>query len=131
MLGEWRAARERAVAAGLAESQVWLDPGIGFAKNARQSYALLSGLDRLCGEGVPVVVGASRKSFISAADPAPPERRLGGSLAAGLAAASRGAAVLRVHDVGEMRQALAVERAIRLGVPAPPPERRSAEVQHA
>jgi dihydropteroate synthase len=131
VLGEWRAARNRAVAAGLAESQVWLDPGIGFAKNARQSYALLSGLDRLCGEGVPVVVGASRKSFISAADPAPPERRLGGSLAAGLSAASRGAAVLRVHDVGEMRQALAVERAIRLGLAAPPPERPSAEVQHA
>ena len=131
VLAEWRAARGRAVAAGLSESQVWLDPGIGFAKNARQSYALLSGLDRLCGEGVPVVVGASRKSFISAADAAPPERRLAGSLAAGLAAAARGAAVLRVHDVGETRQALAVERAIRLGLVAPPSERRAAEVQHA
>ncbi|MDQ2642284.1 MAG: dihydropteroate synthase [Myxococcota bacterium] len=129
VLSEWRSARDRAVAAGMPESQVWLDPGIGFAKSARQSYALLTGLERLCGEGVPVVVGASRKSFISAADAAPPEKRLAGSLAAGLSAASRGAAVLRVHDVGEMRQALAVERAIRLGL-APAPQ-GSAGVQHA
>jgi dihydropteroate synthase len=129
VLGEWRSARDRAVAAGMPESQVWLDPGIGFAKSARQSYALLTRLDRLCGEGVPVVVGASRKSFISAAAAAPPEKRLAGSLAAGLSAASRGAAVLRVHDVGEMRQALAVERAIRLGL-APAPQ-GSAGVQHA
>ncbi len=129
VLGEWRSARDRAVAAGMPEGQVWLDPGIGFAKSARQSYALLTGLSRLCGEGVPVVVGASRKSFLSAADEAPPEKRLAGSLAAGLSAASRGASVLRVHDVGDMRQALAVERAIRLGL-APAPK-GSAEVQHA
>jgi dihydropteroate synthase len=78
-------------------------------------------------EGVPVVVGASRKSFISAVDAAPPEQRLGGSLAAGLLAVERGASVLRVHDVSEMRQALAVARAIRHASPGV----RPAEVQHA
>src|SRR5687768_13483479 len=55
VLDEWRAARERALEAGLGTDAVWLDPGLGFAKNARQSFALLAGLQRLCSEGVPVV----------------------------------------------------------------------------
>jgi dihydropteroate synthase len=127
VLVEWRAARDRAQAAGLSPELIWLDPGIGFAKNARHSFELLSGLSRMTHEGVPVVVGASRKSFISAVDSAPPEARLGGSLAAGLLAVEQGASVLRVHDVSEMRQALAVARAIQRGAP----ETRSAEVRHA
>jgi dihydropteroate synthase len=132
VLDEWRAARERALAAGLSTDAVWVDPGLGFAKNARQSFALLAGLERLCAEGVPVVVGASRKSFIAAIDDAPPERRLGGSLAAGLLAVEKGASVLRVHDVSEMRQALAVANAIRRS-PAPvvPAASRSAEAPNA
>jgi dihydropteroate synthase len=128
VLCEWRAARDRATAAGVRRDDVWLDPGIGFAKNARHSYAVLSGLARLTGEGVPVVVGASRKSFISAVDAAPAEQRLGGSLAACLLAAEQGASVLRVHDVRETRQALAVAHAIRHGTP----EAQAREgVQHA
>jgi len=111
---EWRAARERAVAAGMLAENVYFDPGLGFAKNARQSYALLAGLARFQSEGV-IVVGPSRKSFIGALDGTPPSERLGGSIAACLLAAARGAAVLRVHDVREVRQALrlaaVVERA--------------------
>lgn len=128
VLREWRTARDRANDAGLAPELVWLDPGLGFAKNARHSLALLSGLSRLTGEGVPVVVGASRKSFISAVDAAPAEQRLGGSLAACLLAVERGASVLRVHDVSETRQALAVAHAIQNGLREAPPK---VAVQHA
>ena len=111
---EWRAARERALSAGVRAEDVYFDPGLGFAKNARQSYALLAGLARFQGEGI-IVVGPSRKSFIGALDGTAPSERLGGSVAACLLAAARGAAILRVHDVREVRQALrltaAVERA--------------------
>jgi dihydropteroate synthase len=121
VLGEWRAARERALAMGLERHSVWLDPGLGFAKNARHAFALLSGLDRLSNEGVPVVVGPSRKSFITAVDDVPAEQRLGGSLAACLLSVEKGASVLRVHDVGDVRQALDVASAIRRGSPATAP----------
>lgn len=104
---EWRAARERAVALGMSADDVYFDPGLGFAKNADQSYALLAHLAEFQSEGV-VVVGPSRKSFIAAVDGTPPEQRLGGSVAASLLAAARGAAIVRVHDVREVRQALRV-----------------------
>jgi len=104
---EWRAARARALAVGMAQEDVYFDPGLGFAKNARQSYALLARLAELQSEGL-MVVGASRKSFIASVDGAPPEARLGGSVAASLLAAARGAAIVRVHDVRETRQALRV-----------------------
>jgi dihydropteroate synthase len=108
---EWRAARTRALEAGMPERDVWLDPGIGFAKNARQSLEILGRLAEFGNEGVPVVVGPSRKSFIAAVDAAPAEQRLGGTIAACLIAAERGAKVLRVHDLQAVRQALAVARA--------------------
>jgi len=104
---EWRAAKARAVEAGMLESDVYFDPGLGFAKNAKQSFALLGGLARFRGEGV-IVVGPSRKSFIASLDGAPPSERLGGSVAAALLAVARGAHIVRVHDVREVRQALAV-----------------------
>lgn len=116
---EWRAARERAVLAGMRAEDVYFDPGLGFAKNARQSYALLAGLARFQSEGV-IVVGPSRKSFIGALDGSTPNERLGGSVAACLLAVARGAAIVRVHDLREVRQALrlmaqveSVERADR------------------
>jgi len=112
---EWRAARDRATARGLAPEDVWLDPGIGFAKNARQSFELLGRLEELTREDVPVVVGPSRKSFIAAVDGAPAEDRIGGTIAACLLAAERGARVLRVHDVKDVRQALGVARLARRG----------------
>jgi dihydropteroate synthase len=95
-------------AAGIADLAI--DPGLGFAKNARQSFELLARLGELTHEGVPIVVGASRKSFIASVDGAPPAERLGGTIAACLAAVARGARVLRVHDVLAVRQALAVAR---------------------
>jgi dihydropteroate synthase len=104
---EWRAARARAVAVGMAEADVYFDPGLGFAKNAQQSYTLLARLAEFQSEGL-MVVGASRKSFLGSVDGAPPTERLGGSVAASLLAAARGAAIVRVHDVREVRQALLV-----------------------
>lgn len=113
VLTEWRDARERALRMGLGRECIWLDPGIGFGKSARHSFALFNGLGRFTGEGVPVVVGPSRKSFIHLVDDVPPEMRLGGTIAASLLAVERGARVLRVHDVPEIHQALVVARAIR------------------
>jgi dihydropteroate synthase len=113
VLREWRAARDRATARGLPPEDIWLDPGIGFAKNARQSFELLGRLGELTREGVPVVVGPSRKSFIAAVDGAVADERLGGTIAACLLAAERGARVLRVHDVAAIRQALGVARLAR------------------
>lgn len=113
VLREWRAARDRATARGLAAADIWLDPGIGFAKNARQSFELLGRLGELTREGVPVVVGPSRKSFIAAVDGAVADERLGGTIAACLLAAERGARVLRVHDVAAVGQALGVARLAR------------------
>lgn len=104
-------ARRAALDEGLAPEQVWVDPGLGFHKSAEHSYALLRHLERLSDLG-PVVVGASRKSFLARDVTAAPAERLGGTVAACLAAARRGAAMLRVHDVRAVRQALAVERAI-------------------
>jgi dihydropteroate synthase len=115
VLGEWRAARDRAVRRGIAPGNVWLDPGLGFQKNARQSFELIRRLAELTTEGVPVVVGPSRKSFIAAVDGARPEDRLGGTIAACLSAADRGARVLRVHDVSAVGQALGVARLARNG----------------
>ncbi len=86
---------------------VWIDPGIGFAKNAPQSLALLAHTERLVSTGLPVLIGASRKSFIGqtvASDG--PKDRLGGSLAAVAATWAEGAQAFRVHDVGHTRQLL-------------------------
>jgi dihydropteroate synthase len=116
---EWCAARDRAVAAGLPRDRIWFDPGIGFGKNARQSFELLRRLAELRDLGVPVVVGASRKSFIKAVDDAGPEERLGGTIAACLWCAAQGADVLRVHDVRAVRQALSVTEML---TPARAPE---------
>jgi dihydropteroate synthase len=104
---EWRSARDRAVLCGMSAADVYFDPGLGFAKNARQSYALLAELAQFQSEGL-IVIGPSRKSFLAATDGAPPDQRLGGSVAACLLARTRGAAILRVHDVREVRQALSV-----------------------
>lgn len=114
LLGEVRAelaaAVQRAVAAGVDETQLVLDPGIGFGKTAEQNLALLGRLDELASLGRPLLVGASRKSFISR--DMPPVRRLGGSLAAVAWAAAQGAAIVRVHDVAETAQFLDVWHAV-------------------
>lgn len=103
-------------AAGLAREQVVLDPGIGFAKTAEQSLALLRALPQLRGLGRPVLVGASRKSFLSVTGAHDVDERLPGSLVvAGLAVAD-GAAFLRVHDVAETVLAARTARAVATGL---------------
>lgn len=119
---EWSAAADRALAAGLPRDELLFDPGFGFAKNARHSIELCGRLGELCALGYPVLVGPSRKSFLArtaatlgnapAAPLAPPEDRLGGTVAAVLACVARGASVVRVHDVAAVRQALSVNDAI-------------------
>ncbi|MEO6341441.1 MAG: dihydropteroate synthase [Caulobacteraceae bacterium] len=101
---------EAAVAAGVAREKIWLDPGVGFGKTVAHNLTLLAVLDRIVALGFPVVLGVSRKRFISAIGGG--EDRLGGSLAAGLAGAAAGCAALRVHDVPQTVQALKVWAAI-------------------
>ncbi|HRD47237.1 MAG TPA: dihydropteroate synthase, partial [Caulobacter sp.] len=103
-----------AEAAGVAREKIWLDPGIGFGKTVDHNLALLAALPRLCGHGYRVLLGASRKRFIAALDPMANDAgdRLGGSLAAHLTGARAGVASVRVHDVRETVQALAVQAAI-------------------
>ncbi|HLY91434.1 MAG TPA: dihydropteroate synthase [Acetobacteraceae bacterium] len=99
--------------AGLSRDKIAVDPGIGFAKTAEQSVDILRRLEELEALGLPILVGVSRKSFIGAVTgEREPKRRLPGSLAAGLAALSRGASILRVHDVVESIQAIKVWRAL-------------------
>ncbi len=126
---EWSEAAGRALAAGLPRESLVLDPGLGFAKNAKQSIALCARLEELCALGFPVLVGPSRKSFLArTASPegplAPPDERLGGTVAAVLACVARGAAVARVHDVAAVAQALAVDEAIHGGPRGLEPGRR-------
>jgi dihydropteroate synthase len=99
--------------AGIARERIVLDPGIGFGKTPEQSLACIARLDAWRGFNLPLLVGASRKRFISAIVPAEPNERLGGSLAAHLIAAESGAAIIRAHDVAPTVQALAVAAAIR------------------
>lgn len=99
--------------AGIPRAAIALDPGIGFAKRTIHNAALLARLPVLLNLGCRLLVGVSRKGFIERlAGPAEPRQRLGGSLAAGLAALLGGAAVLRVHDVAETVQAVRVWQGI-------------------
>jgi dihydropteroate synthase len=101
---------EAAVRAGVKRERIWLDPGLGFGKALEHNLALLRALPELKALGYPLLVGASRKSMIGRLDPlgAGPDARLGGSLAVALWAAAHGADAVRVHDVRETAQALAV-----------------------
>jgi dihydropteroate synthase len=103
---------EAATAAGIAEERVWLDPGIGFGKSAAHNLELLRRLSELRELGRPLVIGTSRKSFIGKLDGSDAGERLGGTIASSVLAAAEGAEVLRVHDVAEVRQAMAVASAI-------------------
>jgi dihydropteroate synthase len=99
--------------AGIAREMIVIDPGIGFAKTAPQSVELLRRLPELAILGRPILVGVSRKSFLGfLTGEQDARRRLSASLAAGLFALSRGAAILRVHDVAETVRALDVWHAL-------------------
>jgi dihydropteroate synthase len=111
---ELSASLRRAQAAGIDDRSVVLDPGLGFAKRTAHSVAVLAGLPRIAALGRPVLVGPSRKRFIGElAGGVPADQRLPGTIAACVAALERGASIFRVHDVGPVRQALAVAQAIR------------------
>jgi dihydropteroate synthase len=103
---------EAAIEAGIAEQRIWLDPGIGFGKSAEHNLELLAGLGEIATLGRPLVIGASRKSFIGRIDGSPPGERLGGTIASAVLAAAAGAEVLRVHDVAEVAQALRLATAV-------------------
>jgi dihydropteroate synthase len=104
--------RERidvARAHGIADDQLVLDPGPDFAKSPAETVDVLRDLDRLHALGRPLLLAISRKYFVGAITGRPPEERLAGTLAAAGWAADAGAAILRVHDVGAVRDFLAVK----------------------
>lgn len=104
---------EACLAAGLPLSHIAVDPGIGFGKNVRHNLELLSHLALFHGLGCPVLLGVSRKGFIGKLSRGEePKRRLPGSLAAALEGVRQGVQMVRVHDVDETRQALAVAQAM-------------------
>jgi dihydropteroate synthase len=109
VVAELGAAVERAESAGVARTSLVVDPGLGFAKRTSHSLALLGGVDRLAVLGLPILVGPSRKRFVGdAAGGLPVEDRLPGTIAACVVAFLGGARLFRVHDVLEVRRAIAV-----------------------
>jgi dihydropteroate synthase len=103
---------EAAVAAGVEEGRIWLDPGIGFGKALEHNLELLRRLGELRQLGQPLVIGTSRKSFIGKIDGSEVGERIGGTIASSILAAAEGADVLRVHDVAETAQAMRVATAV-------------------
>ena len=103
---------EFATAAGVDEERIWVDPGIGFGKTVEHNLELHRRLGELRELGRPVVFGGSRKSFIGRLTGAAAGDRLGGTIASNVIAYANGADVLRVHDVGPLKEALAVAAAI-------------------
>ena len=113
-VADWLEGRVAAcVEAGIPRERIVIDPGIGFAKTGEHCLEVMARLATFHGIGCGILIGASRKSFIGRrARAAMPKDRLPGSLAAALAALAQGANILRVHDVAETRQAVAVWQAI-------------------
>jgi len=119
VVAELLAAVAKAEASGIARHRLWIDPGVGFAKTARQSALLLGRIDALVATGLPVLCGPSRKGFIAELAPAPtgerppPRGREPGTLAAVTVAVMLGAKAVRVHDVAAGRQAARLAEAMR------------------
>ena len=108
-----RSAIARARKAGIAKSQLLLDPGIGFGKSFNQNYELLARLQELARLGCPLVIGTSRKTFLGhTLGDAPPEQRIWGTAATVAASILAGAHIVRVHDVAEMVQVARVTDAV-------------------
>jgi dihydropteroate synthase len=103
---------EFAVSAGVDEERIWVDPGIGFGKTVEHNLELHRRLRELAELGRPIAFGSSRKSFIGKLTGAEVDQRLGGTIASNVIAYANGARLLRVHDVGPMRQALTVAEAV-------------------
>jgi dihydropteroate synthase len=113
VVGFLRERMELAMARGVAEEQLVLDPGPDFAKTPAQTIALLRRLDDVAALGRPLLLAASRKDFVGALTGRPPRERLGGTLAALAWGVDHGASILRVHDVREAADFLAVRAALR------------------
>lgn len=107
---------EQCQQAGIAASQIILDPGFGFGKSLAHNYQLLAALPQLVASGYPVLAGMSRKSMIGQLLDVPVTERLSGSLACATLAAYAGAQIIRVHDVKESVQAVRIAAAARFGV---------------
>jgi dihydropteroate synthase len=103
---------EVAVAAGIAEERIWVDPGIGFGKTVEHNLELLRRLGELRELGRPVVIGTSRKRFLGALTGREVGERIGGTVASNVLALAGGAEVFRVHDVRAVREALEVAETI-------------------
>ncbi|HMA28029.1 MAG TPA: dihydropteroate synthase, partial [Solirubrobacterales bacterium] len=103
---------EFAVSEGIDEERIWIDPGIGFGKNVEHNLELHRRLGELAELGRPIAFGSSRKTFIGKLTGAEVDQRLGGTIASNVIAYANGARMLRVHDVGPIRQALTVAEAI-------------------
>ena len=119
VLADWERAAKLAVTRGMPRASLIMDPGLGFSKASRHSFELLRRAPELVAAmgDVPVLFGASRKSFLTLVDRgAEPADRLGASLAAAVYAARAGVRILRVHDVRATRQA--IDMAVVLGTPA-------------
>jgi dihydropteroate synthase len=106
-----------AVAAGIPEERVCLDPGIGFGKTPDQNLTLVRGLARICRIGPPVLVGLSRKSTLArvVGDPTATVGSVAASVGAAVAAFDRGASLFRAHDVAPHVEALAAAAAVERG----------------
>jgi dihydropteroate synthase len=99
-------------AAGIAKDRLILDPGFGFGKTLEHNLELLRHFAQLSIAGLPLLAGISRKSMLGAITSRPVDRRLAASVAAAVLAVQRGANIVRVHDVEETRDALAVRAAL-------------------
>jgi dihydropteroate synthase len=105
-----------AMQAGIARDAIAVDPGLGFGKSVSQNYELLARTSEIAALGFPVLVGASRKSFLGAVSGrSDPEQRIIGSVVAAVAAFGGGARIVRAHDVGAHREALLVAHAVLRG----------------
>jgi dihydropteroate synthase len=102
-----------AAKAGIARNRIVLDPGVGFGKTLDQSTTVIARLGELREFGLPILMGLSRKRFISSISPSEPHQRIGGSIAGNLLSVMAGANIVRVHDVAETVQALQVMAAIQ------------------
>jgi dihydropteroate synthase len=104
---------EIAARAGIRRERIVLDPGVGFGKTLDQSTTVIARLGELREFGLPILMGLSRKRFISSISPSEPHQRIGGSIAGNLLSVMAGANIVRVHDVAETVQALQVMTAIQ------------------
>lgn len=119
VLFELRTAIESALRSGIQRGSIAIDPGIGFAKTPEQSLEVLAHLDRFLPLGFPLFIGPSRKSFIGHVTKKPPNARLWGTAAAVAIAVAKGASMIRVHDVAEIRDVVLVAQAVAAAATKP------------